>query len=1037
VAHRGRAVAGVRVVTLHGLAAEILERCGEPLPAGASLLPVLLERLASRESALRVNLEPFQDGYTSLVGTARDLLDAGFEASHADAVDQLLAERGSGAETERARALVRAAAALAEELAAHDLGIGAHALQRATDLLRTDTEHALPARAVLVHGFADATGVATDLIETLLRQHSAWVYLDEPPDPADPSRADVGISFGEHFVSRLGGATEPERPEQAAPVPAAPEMFRAPGVTAEVREVARRVRRLLAAGVVAERIGVVARDLGPYAAALRVHFQRLGVPFSALAASGSRGAGGRRVAALAELMRLGGDTPTGTWFSAGGSRVAFDLRLAFHVCGAARLRDAAALDLDRRLDSEGGLALPVRRGLVTLPAEGDDAEGERTIAPRRRVSGAQIRRAVDRAASLVARLERWPATVPLATHLARTRPLLERDLGWTRETPGAAETAAALSRLSRELPGTFELSGEEYFALVRRELAEAGGAPLGGGGGGVQVLSVIEARGRTFGHLFLLGMNRDVFPRSVSEDPLLPDRVRLALASLLPDIPVKHTGFDEERFLFAELLSSAERVTISWLACDDDGKARPPSPLVERLRLRGGGEGPPLVGPALDWGEGSDAPQPAFEHAVRIGLNGSRQRFGEVLPVACAEAAQGEADPEEATLVAAARLAVLDEMDPDRRTAEGRTRAASLGPYFGFIGAVRTPDPRSGELPITVAEGLAGCPWQVFLRKILRLEPPPDAQAGAGLDVLSLGQAVHRVLEGIVREAAPGLPETLEAALASPPVVVPWPDPDALERILRDAATGTAREAGFALPGLERVLAEQVRPFLAVARRLAWPDGTAHVLGVEVAGTVDVADTAGVMRRLTFRADRLEESEAKLLLTDFKTGSPYSEGKREDTRRRKFLEKVGTGRALQGVAYAAAASGQPARGRYLFLRPDLDDEGRAFEVASDDTEFLEVFAAVARAVLEVWDVGAFFPRLEEPDRPKEPTRCSSCEVREACLRGDSGARRRLAIWAARRAREGGAASPAERALLSVWRLASTGGGGAAGEPEPE
>ena len=38
---------------------------------------------------------------------------------------------------------------------------------------------------MLIHGFADATGVATDLIEALLRQREAWIYLDQPPDPIE------------------------------------------------------------------------------------------------------------------------------------------------------------------------------------------------------------------------------------------------------------------------------------------------------------------------------------------------------------------------------------------------------------------------------------------------------------------------------------------------------------------------------------------------------------------------------------------------------------------------------------------------------------------------------------------------------------------------------------------------------------------------------------------------------------------------------------------------------------------------------------
>ncbi len=1033
--HR-RAVAGVEIVTLHGVASEILERCGEAPRASAPLLPVLVQRFARREEALRVRLDPFQDGYAAVLGAVRDLLDAGFEPSHAEALGQLLAERGAGAEHERALALLRTAEAVGSAFEEEGLTLSAHVLRRATDLLRADPERALPARAVLIHGIADATGVATDLVETLLRLHGASVYLDQPPDPVDSSRTDLGVRFGERFFSRLRGVVGPEWHQAAPSTPDLLETFRAPGANAEVREVGQRVRALIEGGAPPERIGVVARDLAPYAAALQVHFNRLGVGFSGVAAAGSRTAAGRRLAGLSELLQRGGEVAAEVWLGTASDLSGFDLRLAVHVCGAGRLRDVASLDLDAFLDGAEGLPLPVRRGLVEVEADGDDPDNGRAIAPRRKVPKKDLRRTVERAAGLVVRLERWPAAAPLSEHITRLGRLLDKDLGWTRDTPGAAQAATTLSRLAGELPVAFDLSREEFFLLVRRELADAGSTRLGGDGGGVQVLSVTEARGRTFAHLFLLGLNRDVFPRPVSEDPLLPDRLRLALTSLLPEIPIKHTGFDEERFLFAQLLSSSPHVTLSYLACDDDGRAQTPSPLVERLRLKPGGGEPPLVSGALAAG-GSGSPRPAFEHAVLAGLHETRARFGAVLELACAEAAGESGASEAARLLASARLAILDELDPDRRSAEGRAHAATLGPYFGFVGAARDrSDPRRGEIPVTSAENLAGCPWQVFLRKVLRLEPPPDALAAApGLDPLLVGSAVHGVLERIVREAVPRLPETLDAAIGAPPTAVAWPGPELFERILQDVCATVARKAGLALPGLGRVLAEQARPFLEVAERLAWAGEEIKVLVVEVAGTVQVTDAAERKRTISFRADRLDESDDGLLFTDFKTGAPYSNAARTGTRHDHFLRAVRQGRALQAAAYAAAAAGRPARGRYLFLRPDLEDDRRTFTVAAEDTDILTAFTAVVQAVLQAWDLGSFFPRLEQPDEPEEPRRCSVCEVRQACLRGDSGARRRLAGWAARHAAGSGGVSPAEIALLAVWRLAAKGEGRPAGEGE--
>ena len=87
----------------------------------------------------------------------------------------------------------------------------------------------------------------------------------------------------EIFVLAFEGQTEP----------AAVEVLHAPGLQAEVREVAERIRARIDAGAEPERIAVVARDLAPYALPLRRHFRRLGVPFSGLGVQGPPGPAGR------------------------------------------------------------------------------------------------------------------------------------------------------------------------------------------------------------------------------------------------------------------------------------------------------------------------------------------------------------------------------------------------------------------------------------------------------------------------------------------------------------------------------------------------------------------------------------------------------------------------------------------------------------------------------------------------------------------------------------------------------------------------
>jgi hypothetical protein len=1064
---RGRSAAGIVVQTLFGLAAEVLERSGEPAPRGLPLFDLFAQRLARDEPALRRGLGELVDGYAAVAGAVRDLLDAGFQAEHAEAAEEALAAESAGsgrsgtglsgasrAEIERARALVRVAAR--SELLLDALGLGHRAalLRRAALLVEADPERALPARAVLVHGFADATGTATDLLEALLKGRGAWLLLDRPPvpavsarEPGAPSEPSYETAFAERLLGRLGhvAAVEQAAGASAGRPPGRWDAFHAAGAEAEAREIARRARALLDRGARPEAVGIVARDLAAYALPLRRHLGRLGVPFSGAGARGSLGPAGRRVRALLDVLRRGAEAPAHRWLEAnapdggplppGGRRV--DLRLAFATLGAGRLRDVAELPLEEALGGRGSLPLPLRHGLRI--SEGEEAGGEgggEARAERRRVPASALRRAVAAAARLREALAAWPEAAPAAEHLERLARLLA-ELGWRRTEEGRGNWAepafAALDALSRGLPPDLRLERDEVRLLLARALQEAGTSPLGGRGGGVQVLTVMEARGLTFEHLFVAGLNRDVFPRPVREDPLLPDDLRRALQGVLPDVPAKRSGFDEERYLFAQLLSASPEVTLSWQSRDADGRALSLSPLVERLSDRLEPAAAPSLSepPGLEAGPAEAAPRPADEHAVLAALHAPRSWFARVLPLALDEVRREELPSPvydlPAAALAAARVAALEELDPDLRTPEGRAARAGLGPFFGFLGAADRPgDPRRADLFVTRLERLAACPWQVFVARLLRVEPTPDPlDALPGLDPLLLGNTVHRALEGIVRAALPQLPE--EANLAASPVPVPWPAPDAVDRLLRASASAALAEEGIALPGLARALADRARPFLETARELDWGAVPVQALGAEVSSSVTVTDAAGRPRAIRFTADRVDLSdlhgEAAPRWTDYKTGKPFSDHKREDKRRERFLDRVRRGRALQGVAYRLAGGGR-AHGRYLFLAPGLDEGARELLVSPGDAELETAFADAARAALTAWDAGAFFPRVVDPAGREEPNLCRFCEVAEACLRGDSGARGRLAEWARRahEAEEAGPAHPAEAALLAVWDL---------------
>ena len=1075
VRRRGRSVAGVSVQTLFGLAAEILERAGEPAPRGAGLLDVLAQRAARAEPSLRRGLEGLEDGFAAVTGTVRDLLDAGLEPVHAEAAEEALASDGPAvagrAEIDRARALVRSAARVEEALGDLRLGRASTLLRFAAERIELRGEDALPARAILIHGFADATGVATDLIQALLRRCGAWVILDHPPKPEDPDGEDGEREFTARFMERLVQSADIAGTE-ASQAPAAEEIappelaaFEAIGAEAEAREIAVRVRALLDAGADPEGILVVARDLAGYRFPLRRHFERLGLPFSGVGEPGALAQTGRRARALLELLRDGEGVPSGRWLDAvvslpegGRNAPAFsqargggwvDLRLAFAALGAGRLRDTSGLRLEELL-KKGWYALPIRQGLQTASGSGDGGSeedspealeeheegtrgGNEAHARRRRIPGALIRAAVRAATRTRGRLAAWPAEATAADHLGRLRALLEKDLGWDLESEEAAAVQGALAQLEREVPPRFRLEREEVRLLLAALLAAAGDSPLGGRGGGVQILSVTEARARTCDHLFVAGLNRDVFPRTIREDPLLADDLRRILQRVLPDVPVKRSGFDEERYLFAQLLSASPRVTLSWQTADDDGKPLATSPLAERLRERlAVAKAPPLW--SLPPAGPLPGPRTAAEHAVMAGLYAPRKWWGSVLALALRETradlfAVGGASPAGFDLapdrLAASRLAVLEEIDPDQRTPEGRERRHRLGPYFGFIG--RIPDSEEGEprlrdLYVTQLENLAACPWQLFLMRLLRVEPTPDPLGALpGVDALLLGNTVHSTLDKISRppgrDKVPGVRHSVRHLDAVPAA---WPGERDVQRVLREESRRLLEEEGIFLPGLANALAERAYPLLETARDMDWSGGAVPVLATEVEGELDVGDAPGSLRHVLFKADRVDRAPGGLVVwTDYKTGKPISSARKPEARRRQFLDRVRRGSQLQAVAYLLGSDGE-SMGRYLYLRPGLDDGQRELAVTTADRDFVEAFAAASAAVLAAWEAGSFFPRLVELDGRKEPGRCGFCPVAEACLRHDSGARQRLYEWTLEADLDD--LTPETASLLQVWRL---------------
>jgi hypothetical protein len=1006
VARQRRSVAGLNVQTLYGLAMEVLAGTEAERRTGDAGFEVVVRRLAAVQPSLRSALGQLVDGYDAVVGAVRDLLDAGFQPGNEEGVIERLdevAEEVASERIERARALVR----LGSEVLGDSDRLGVwrptHALQLAEDRIRALGPEALPTRALFIHGFADVTGVAADLLVALVQIHRGVVILDRPPDPVESPREDAGSVFLSRIEERLAHLDQVE--ETGAYGPPEIRLAEASDVESEARWVADRIRTLIEAGVEPEAIGVVSRGLEGLLLPCRRHFRRLGIPFSGCGAT-VPGAGLRRILnRLADLLRAAGEADVDLWIEArGDAQRRTELLLGLRVLGLLRVTDVARLGLDGV--PAAGVTLP-----VAVSAEEEESDGdcrERRVLPTKALESA----AAD-AARLLKSFSQWPDAADPGVHRKHTMGVLD-VLGWSTDAPERESVRTCLDDLSRELPSDFEITRPEWLKLVADRLSSAGKVAVGGRGAGVQLLSVMEARARTFETLFIAGVNRGVFPRVVHEDPMLPEAVRFRLAAdVLPEMPVKGRSADEERYLFAQLLSSAPEVHLSWHLYGTDGTLTP-SPFVDRLRLREGIAAPesaPQLWPVED---AVPRPRPAYELAVLAAPKVDRDGFEKILAAAISENLVGEREsPAWSTVeeLAAARADALAAAEPP-------PGSGVPGPWFGFTGSFG----RYADDPmwVTRLEATGTCPWRAFIEQRLGIYPLPDPRLGLpGVDGMLVGQVVHAVLEKIVLDAISDPPTDLDRAIAGAPVEVPWPSLARFDELVQREARRVAFREGLATIGMAPLLEARARQFLDVAHGVEWKgeNALAGVLAPEVEGAVAID---GVARPLAFRADRVDLAECGPELVDYKAARPFSTAATDTTRASHVLARVARGRLLQAAAYAGAAGASGGRGRYLYLKPDdrWGGEVRNVVIRGNDKDVVERFETAVRAIADGRARGIAFPRLEEADG-KNAEHCRYCRVAEACRRDDSGFRRRLVDWMHR---ESTGDHPDEESARALWWL---------------
>ncbi len=421
------------------------------------------------------------------------------------------------------------------------------------------------------------------------RTWNRFVGDAEIADQALPSFVVRGGRQGS-LAAALGGVFATDRP---APLPGdgSIRLVEAPGRYGEVEAVGRELRRQLADGARPERLAILARDMGRYAALiddvrrrfrLPIHFRRgeplLGTPLV-------KAVVGLLRCAAEGVPRPGLETVlTQDYFRAGGMTLVRCLRRAGYVDAAVRSLDAClAHAVEKRRDGPG------RARLLA--------------------AGARLQRVVAHVAALGRRRT-------VAAHVTALRRAL-RALGFRPLPPDALleragrrdaaawglldETLDALGGVTTAL-GAGPVSLGDFLGTLLAALEPLALPDPAPRAGSIHALGVLDARGLDFDTVYLLGLDDGTFPAAHPENPILPDAARRELAPHAAAIVRRRLGPRgdglplggllrtareaalEDPFLFFLALSTAEQSLVMTVPLvDERGNPTVRSPFVDEV----------------------------------------------------------------------------------------------------------------------------------------------------------------------------------------------------------------------------------------------------------------------------------------------------------------------------------------------------------------------------------------------------------------------------------------------------------------------
>ena len=933
----GGILIGRHFLTLRGLAEACAAETDSPLRAvlAGPALSRLVRRCAVDLSRLGPLLRRQPSVADALVGTFRDLRDAGVGP---DSIPSSLRE-------------------LRELYTRYDQHLGQLAREGLLDevgLFRLASEGAsswgkrLGLRRAEVHGATELVGSQGDLLDRLAADVPLRLYQ---PDTGEPHAAAVRARWPWSF-----------RPEPARPL-RDPAIDRSGaihvievrgGPLEELERVAGEALRKLNEGFRPAELAIVARTLEPYASWLSTVLDRFVIPYTCtLSEPVLLHPAGRAVAHLLRVLLA--DLPADSVlellrappFAAVGEGVAeLAARLAHHSgIRVGRHEWNAALDSADDLVRELRRPLPdrsvarLRRTLDALLSEGDRIRAARSWDE-----------AIDRALEAV---DRWlPAS-----------PAHDEPEALAREAACSALSGLRfLDSIDAATPGSIGPETNELLTTTLGALRAASFRTQRGVEGGVRVLDAVQARGLRFAHLFLVGLNDRFWPRTLDDDPFLPDEVRARLRDELKrPVPVRREVEQEERALLHLLLAQTQHsVVLSFHTLDAAGRASAPSPYL-RDWIEHGPESEPLD-PVLELDPPTLLPLRAAQIAagLREGGRGLRR-----LP-----------DPDAERRAAIERglryLEAIESFDGSRLEFDGLVGGA----------AVRQ-DP---VLRPTRLENLGRCPLRAFFGDILRV---PESLRGSTteLQARETGSLIHDVLRHVYE------------ALAARGLLVPGTDPavalSASRETLEEVLGGAERLGGVDRPqsrglwdGMHAQLLRGLGEFLHWDLHRLLPGGLESLACEDEFETeLDLGRERLVLRGKIDRWTGLPTGD--VCVSDYKTGAPPE--------RSLSTVEIKGGRSLQLPLYAlhVAATRGTSHVRSELLHVPLRPERlrgrrseRSFSLKEEEVEHIRLEVGTAVVTLR--------SLLREGQFPfRRGSHCNYCPYTLACRQRHPASARRV------------------------------------------